>query len=119
MKKQFRVLKNQEFQEIIKTKNFLVEAPFTLYIRKRKLAHSRIGIGVGKRLGHAVIRNKIKRQVRMMVNAIWNYDEDFDCIVMIGRQYQIKEFHKNQEILKKAYKKVKMRNVVSKGELHV
>lgn len=112
MKKQFRILKNYEFQEIIHKRNYINQSPFTLYIREKQLSHARVGIGVGKKLGIAVIRNKIKRQVRMMIQDIWTFDESFDCIIMVGKQYQVKDFQDNLEALKSAYKKVKMRDVV-------
>ncbi|HHX07433.1 MAG TPA: ribonuclease P protein component [Erysipelothrix sp.] len=114
MKKQFRVLKNQEFQSIIQLRNTVSKKPFTLYIRQRQKEHSRVGIGVGKKLGNAVTRNKIKRQIRMMVQEIWEFNEDFDCIIMVGRKYQVNDFQKNLESLKMAYKTVKMRDVVKK-----
>lgn len=43
---------------------------FIIYYLKNDIGHARIGISVSKKLGKAVIRNKIKRQVRMIVKEI-------------------------------------------------
>ena len=114
MKKQFRVLKNQEFQDIIQARTYVFGHPFSVHYRAKREPQSRVGIGVGKKLGNAVTRNKIKRQVRMMVQEIWTFNEDFDCIIMINRKYQVNEFQKNLEALKTVYKTVKIKDVVKK-----
>jgi len=35
-----------------------------LYARRNKSAHNRIGITVSKKLGHAVVRNRVRRRLR-------------------------------------------------------
>ena len=35
-----------------------------LYARKNRLATNRVGITVGKKLGHAVVRNRVRRRLR-------------------------------------------------------
>lgn len=38
---------------------------------------------VGKKLGNAVVRNKIKRQVRSMVDDCFDFNEAFDTIIIV------------------------------------
>ena len=60
MKKEFRVRKNEDFSRIIKKKQSMANRSFIIYYLKNDLDHARIGISVSKKLGKAVIRNKIK-----------------------------------------------------------
>lgn len=65
MKKEFRVKKNKEFQEIFKKGKSFANRQFVVYSIKRPgQAHFRIGLSVSKKLGNAVKRNQIKRYIR-------------------------------------------------------
>ena len=65
MKKEYRVKKNKEFQEIFKKGKSLANRQFVVYSLKRPgQDHFRIGLSVSKKLGNAVARNQIKRYIR-------------------------------------------------------
>ena len=78
----------------------------SLYYLKNDLDHARIGISVSKKLGKAVIRNKIKRQVRMMLQQTINFDDNYDYIVIIRNKYLDLDFNSNLNELKYLYKKI-------------
>ena len=84
-----------------------------LYIRARKLEHARIGITVSKKMGKAVVRNKIKRQIRMMCQEVFDFNEPYDVIVMIRHKYLDHTYQENLETLIKLRKKL-----VKTGEQH-
>ena len=67
MKKEFRVRKNEDFSKIISKRISLASSSFIIYKDHNDIGHGRVGISVSKKLGKAVIRNKIKRQLRMMI----------------------------------------------------
>ena len=83
MKKKYRVKKADEFQTIIEHRKFVSCPSLVLYVKARKEDQSRIGISVGKKLGNAVVRNKTKRQVRMMFQEIYDFNENFDGILIV------------------------------------
>lgn len=108
MKKKFRVTRNEEFDKLISQKHFVASKPFTVYFNRRQLDHARIGISVPTRLGNAVERNQIKRQVRSMLHSFPYYDYPFDCIVIVRAGYLKQDYGKNKKDLEKLLKTVKM-----------
>ena len=73
---------------------------FVCYFQARKEEHARIGISVGKKLGNAVCRNKIKRQVRSMVDDIFDFNEEYDLIIIVRPAYHKKSYKENFDELK-------------------
>lgn len=106
MKKEYRVKKNEDFSYIIKHKQSLANRSFIIYYVKNDLNHARIGISVSKKLGKAVIRNKIKRQVRMIVQETINFNDNYDYIVIVRNKYLDLDFISNLNELKYLYKKI-------------
>jgi len=51
------------------------------------MGHGRVGISVSKKLGNAVTRNKIKRQLRMMIQECFHFDEEVDYIVIVRKRF--------------------------------
>ncbi len=68
MKKQYRVKKSTEIEAIIKNKKYCSNRYFTVYQKENsETIHFRYAISVGKKIGNAVCRNKLKRQIRMII----------------------------------------------------
>lgn len=107
MKKKYRVKKSQEFEKIIKYKKFYADPSIVLYIKEKNEDHSRVGITVKKKVGNAVVRNKVKRQVRMMVQEIYDFNENFDSILLIKEKFVKNDYLTNKNILERLYKKAK------------
>ena len=108
MKKEFRVKDTREFAEIMNYKKFYTCPSFVIYVKPRKEDHARVGISVGKKMGKAVIRNKIKRQVRSMVQDIYTFDENFDTIILVRVKYHEENYINNKKLLERLSKKVKI-----------
>ncbi len=108
MKKQFRVKDTREFAEIMNYKRFYSSPSFVIYVKPRKEEYARVGISAGKKLGKAVIRNKVKRQVRMMVQDIYSFEENFDTIILVRVKYHEENFANNKKLLERLVKKVKI-----------
>lgn len=107
MRKELRIRKSQEFTEIIKNRNFYSSNVMTIYVREKE-EHNRVGLSVGKKVGNAVVRNKVKRQVRMMVQEIYTFEENFDTIILIRDKFTQESYESNKKVLEKLLKKVKI-----------
>lgn len=64
MKRQYRLRKNADFQRIRRTGRSKSNRLAVLIVSPNQLNRSRFGFAVSKRIGKAVHRNKIKRQMR-------------------------------------------------------
>lgn len=109
MKKLYRVKKNQEFQRIMGVKRFVSCPVLTVYYTPKREEVSRVGLSVGKKLGGAVQRNLVKRQVRMMVQDLTEFKENFDCIILIRGAYLKQSFEQNKKELEKCLNTVRIK----------
>ncbi|SFA42704.1 ribonuclease P protein component [Parageobacillus thermantarcticus] len=67
MKKKYRIKKNEEFQEVFQRGTSMANRQFVIYMLDRPgQPYFRIGLSVSKKLGKAVVRNRIKRYIRQV-----------------------------------------------------
>jgi len=64
MKRRYRLRKNADFQRVRRQGQSSANRLIVLIILPNNLDHSRFGFAVSKRIGNAVKRNKVKRQMR-------------------------------------------------------
>lgn len=109
MDKLHRVRKNEDFQTIIKDKKSVANACFVVYYKKNDLSLLRVGFSVSKKLGKAVVRNKIKRQVRMMARDIFDQDQSMDYIIIVRNKFLENSYEGNKKELQFLCNKIKRR----------
>jgi len=107
MKKQFRLKRNEEIAAVVAKRNFFKNDSFSMYYIKNNLNENiRVCISTSKKIGDAVTRNKIRRQVREMVHAIFDYSLKFDVVIVVKNNYLKHDFNENKYNLDYAYKKM-------------
>ncbi len=93
MKRREMVKENQDFQEIIHNHKFLTNECFTIYKKRYQHSYPQFGIAIKKNFGNAVERNKIKRQVRSLVDKYKkSFKNDTKYIIMIKNSCKNKNF---------------------------
>lgn len=107
MNKEHIIKSNIDFQRIINDNKPYRYKDYILYIEKNNEKNYRFGFSVGKKIGHAVTRNKIKRQLRNIVSKK-NYQNGFNCIIIVGSNVLNKSFQEMEINLYNALYKLKL-----------
>ena len=110
MKKINRVKKYREFHEIFDKRVCKRSNLFTIYYRKNDYGFERYGLLVTKKNGIAVTRNKIKRQVRMMIDKVSDYSKPLDVIVVVSKRYDINQYTENENELTTLLSRIRSEN---------
>lgn len=109
MNKKRRVKRADEFQNIIKGKKSEVNSKFVIYYKDKKEEKARTGISVGKKMGNAVFRSKTRRQVRMMMQEIYQKPYSFDSIIIVRKKYFKSSYASNKKDLKNLFNLIEKR----------
>ena len=110
MKKEYRVKENQEIELILKNKIYKSNRYFSVYKRiNKETSHFRYAISVGKKIGNAVVRNKVKRQVTSIIdNLNLNLNSNTDVFIIVRPAVKDIEFLKMKSQLEYLFNKQKL-----------
>lgn len=113
MKKQYRVKKNKDIEQILKEKKSVSNSCFIIYSKKTdETNHFRYAISVNKKIGNAVVRNRLKRQVRVLVRE-FNLINGVDFFIIVRKKALELEFDKLHIEMNYLFHKL---NLLQKGE---
>jgi ribonuclease P protein component len=91
MKKINIIKKNTDYNRIIKSCKPYKYKDYIIYIEKNNDDIYHFGFSVSKKIGGAVLRNKIKRQLKNIIDKK-NYQNGFNCIIMVRKGILDKSF---------------------------
>lgn len=85
--KRYEMIKDKNyFNLIIKTGKYIKDENYVIYSLENKNNYPMFGIAIKKSIGTAVIRNRLKRQVRTIVdNNKKLFKNSYDYIIMIRK----------------------------------
>lgn len=117
MNKYHTVKSSRDFTKIIKNSPYVKNKAFVIYYAKNDIDIYRFGISVSKKIGNAVCRNRIKRQVRNINDKYKKYYQNgLDYIIIIRNSYVDLNFN---EVDEKYFDLIKNINRnIRKGESH-
>ena len=100
MKKEYRIKKSKEIEEVLKNKKYSSNPYFSIYIKENNENHHfRYAMSVNKKIGKAVVRNKIKRQVRSIISQI-EIKDNIDLFIIVRSKVLDIDFDEmNKQIL--------------------
>jgi len=102
-----RIKANEEFVLTVRKGRALKSPSYIVHYKNNELKICRIGISVSKKIGNAVVRNRVKRQIRAMCDSLVSYSLHASDVVIVVRQDFInKSFNENQELLQKMFKEI-------------
>ena len=107
MKKINIVKENNDYNRIIKENRPFKYKDYVIYIDKRETSVYRFGFSVGKKIGNAVVRNHIKRQIKEIVSQN-DYKNNFDCIIIVGKGILSRSFNEMSDNLNFALQKLNL-----------
>ena len=100
-----RIKKYSEFQNVIKAADIKKTSFFVSYRLKNDLSYSRFGISVPKKIGNAVVRNKIKRQVRSAIGQSTDFNDSIDIVFIVRNSYNVDDFAQIKSEIQKLLEK--------------
>lgn len=103
MKKVNIIKNNLEYTRIIKNNKSFKYKDYILYIEKNQTGPYKFGISVSKKIGNAVTRNKLKRQVKNIIDQK-HFENSFNCIIILRKGILTKSFQRKKEDLFNALK---------------
>lgn len=102
-----RVKDKNEFVTVVKKGKTLKETPYIVHYLDNGLSVCRVGLSVSKRIGNAVMRNRIKRQTRAMCDSLIDYSSHtFDVVIVIKPEFVNSTFDDNKTKLNTLLSKI-------------
>lgn len=95
--------KNTEFNDIINKGAYLKNKYYYIYYKDNSFSFPRFGLAVSKKCGNAVVRNKIKRQLRTIVDANKKMFLNNDYIIMVSKRISEITYEKMEKELKELF----------------
>ncbi len=104
MKAIYRLKKSGDFKKVLDRRQCAFKNDsFSLHWIANDLGHARIGLSVSSKIGNAVIRARVKRQLRAQINLLNILDEPVDAVIIVRQGYITHAFDENAEFLKSAF----------------
>lgn len=97
--KKINILKNsRDFDRIIKGNKPYKYKDYIIYIERNTNDLYKFGLSVGKKIGNAVNRNKVKRQLKSIIDKK-DYQNNFNCIIIVGRGIHERTYEEKEQNL--------------------
>ena len=112
MKKINIIKSNEEYNRIIKNIKPYKTKEVLVFVEKINTDKYRFGFSISKKIGKAVVRNKIKRQIKNILDQN-NYENNFNCIIMVRKGFLDLDFLSMSKLLNEILRKY---NIIKEKE---
>jgi ribonuclease P protein component len=100
-----RLKKTGDFKKIYARGRSIADQHLVLYYYPNHLKDNRVGFSISKKLGKAVIRNKIKRRLKEIIRLNCNLSKGYDLIFVARRSVISLDYFKLQKTVINLFKK--------------
>lgn len=108
MKKKEIIKSSKDFTRIIKNRNGAISRAFIINIEKNEEGKTLYGITFVHKIGNAVLRNKLKRRIKMIItNNKKMYQKGLNYIIIIRQEAKLMSYQKLEQDLNKLFIKIK------------
>lgn len=108
MKKRNIIKSNLDFDRIIKNNRSYRYKDYIIYVERTNNIDYHFGLSVGKKIGNAITRNKIKRQLKSIIDKN-NYEKGINCIIIVRKGILDKSFRVMEEELNEVFEKLNIK----------
>ena len=106
-----RIKANDDFATTIKQGKTQRDQSYVIHYNTNSLSYTRVGISVSSKLGNAVVRNRIKRQIRSMCDDVIDYNKNtFDIVIIAKQGFLTNSYDDNKTSLNKLLNFVDRKN---------
>lgn len=95
MQRQYRLRNNEDFNRVFRFGKSSANRQFVVYVlRNPKTEHFRVGISASKKLGSAVVRNRLRRVVKeIMRHHVGEIAPHHDLVIILRKPVAEMDFH--------------------------
>ena len=99
-----RIKASDDFALAIKKGRAQRNQSYVIHYNTNSLNYTRVGISVSSKLGNAVVRNHIKRQIRSMCDSLINYNsQSLDIVIIAKANFLDRSYDDNKQSLKELF----------------
>ncbi|RAV19528.1 ribonuclease P protein component [Paenibacillus contaminans] len=118
MHREYRLAKREDFNHVYRRGKSVANQQFVLYaMAQPKQEHFRLGVSVSKKIGNAVVRNRIRRMMKEIVRLhIPEIDGGVDFIIIARKPAADLEYAQMEKSIMHVLKRAKLRENGRPGE---
>ena len=99
-----RIKASDDFAQAIKKGRAQRNQSYVIHYRPNEFNYVRVGISVSSKLGNAVVRNLVKRQIRSMCDSLIDYNsQSLDIVIIAKANFLNHSFDDNKQSLKELF----------------
>jgi len=110
VQQQYRLAKKEDFNKVYRFGKSAANMQYVIYYKPNaQIEHFRLGVSASKKLGGAVVRNRLRRVIKEIIR---HHADDivakYDLIVIVRKPAVDLDYHAAEKCLLHAFKKAKM-----------
>jgi ribonuclease P protein component len=95
----YRLKKSKDIKAVMNFNRISRTGSFLAFVKPNALNHLRVGITTSKKLGNAVARVRLRRQVRAFFSVYNIYEKSYDIVIVVRQGFINKSFAENRNEL--------------------